>query len=373
MIRIGVDCRLAGPKNAGIGRYIENLIIRLPGLSLAERMPEIKWVFFFLDQEQLISARNQISHPELVEFALTPIRHYTFGEQLRLPINFIQKKLDLLHVPHFNAPLLYPGKLVLTIHDLLWHKQTGLHMTTLKPWQYHLKYLAYRRVTRAAINKSRLIFVPTQTVQKIVSQIFPQASQKISVTYEGYNSIFDQPTAPNYQKRTKSLIYLGSLYPHKNLQLVIRALQKLPDWKLKIIGSREIFKDRLIELSQELGVKDQLTWLGYLPDKKLIAEFNQSLALVQPSISEGFGLTGIEAMAAGLPVLASEIDTFQEIYQTAPAYFNPRSVESFLTAISKLSQKKQWQQSQKTGRAVATNFSWDKMAEQTLQGYVSQI
>lgn len=365
--RIGLDCRLAGPKNAGIGRYIENLVIRLPQLG-----PQINWIFTFMDSDQADRICQQIpAKLNNYQMQITPIRHYTLNEQTRLPIKFKQQQLDLLHVPHFNVPVLYNQPLIVTIHDLLWHKQTGLHMTTLKPWQYHLKYLAYRFVTRQAIQKAEQIIVPAQTVKKIVSYYFPDDKHKIIVVYEGFNPAFKQAQLKtNYQNQ---LIYVGSLYPHKNLQLVFKALTQLPHLKLKIVGSRKIFKNRLVELSRKLQVEKQIGWAGYLEDKKLAQELNQSLALIQPSISEGFGLTGIEAMAAKTAVLASDIPTFKEVYQQAPLYFQPNSVKSLVTAIKQLKQDSVRKEQINQGNLVVRKYNWDQMALATLKLYQNQI
>lgn len=365
--RIGIDCRLSGPQNAGIGRYIENLITRLPKLAT-----NIEWVFTFMDHDQAKRVQKKVGdNLNNVSFRVIPIRHYTFGEQIKLPLKFRQQQLDLLHVPHFNSPAMYRRPLVVTIHDLLWHKQTGLHMTTLKPWQYHLKYLAYRFVTRQSVNKAAKIIVPAQTVKQAVCQYFPQVKSKIEVVHEGYNPAFRQSKLQQDPKN--QIIYVGSLYPHKNLQLIFRALTQLPHLKLKIIGSRKIFKDRLVELSRKLDINQQLEWMGYVKDQDLAKILNQSLALVQPSISEGFGLTGIEAMAARTAVLASDIPTFKEIYQHAPIYFNPHSVTAAVEAIKQIRDPKTRQKHIHHGNQIVQNYSWDEMAQQTLEAYQTQL
>src|SRR5258708_33114315 len=175
---IGIDCRLAGNQHAGIGRYIENLVVRLPNLA-----PEIYWVYFFHNQAQA----NEVlpSVPKNVKVVLTPFRHYSLSEQLKLPSVFAQEKLNLLHVPHFNAPLFYKGKLLITIHDLLWHEQQGLDVTTLPKWQYYAKYAAYRYVTTQAVKKAAAIFVPAETIKQVVATYYPAAQNKIIVTKEG--------------------------------------------------------------------------------------------------------------------------------------------------------------------------------------------
>ncbi|PIR62307.1 MAG: hypothetical protein COU65_04145, partial [Candidatus Pacebacteria bacterium CG10_big_fil_rev_8_21_14_0_10_42_12] len=133
--RIGIDCRLSGVRNAGIGRYVSNLVHELLPLSKSE----VTLVLFFYDEVQQAEVLGR-DVPENCEVVLAPVQHYSFSEQLRLPTIFRKAKIDLLHVPHFNVPLFYQGKYVVTIHDLLWHERKGRAVTTLAPTVYWLKY-----------------------------------------------------------------------------------------------------------------------------------------------------------------------------------------------------------------------------------------
>jgi len=361
LVRIGIDCRLSGSTHAGIGRYIEELILRLPEVA-----PQIEWVFFFFDQKQANEYLNHFKTPPKVKISLAPIKHYSLAEQTKLPEIFSQENLDLLHVPHFNVPIFYGGPLVVTIHDLLWHEFIGLKATTLNPLIYFAKYLAYRIITHTSISKAKKIFVPAETIKDVVNKYYPFAKNKIIVTPEGFSATFSKPHTP--KQKEKKLIYLGSLYPHKNIKLVLKALPYLPDYKLQLIGARNIFQDQTRQLVKKLGIENQVEFAGYLNDEKLKIEFANASALVQPSLSEGFGLTGIEAMASGLPVLASDIPIFKEIYGDGALYFDPKLTMSFVDSVKTLEKTNLEMQISK-GRLVALKYSWDKMTELTWQGY----
>lgn len=362
-MRIGIDCRLSGSAHAGIGRYIDNLIKRLPVSH-----PEITWVYFVANSSQATA----VEHFRNVEIILTPIAHYSLSEQLRLPRMLAQAKLDLLHVPHFNVPMLYRGKVVVTIHDLLWHEYKGSHVTTLSPLKYWLKYAFYKLVVGQAVKKATVIYVPAETVKKTVLKYYPKAKTKIMVTKEGIDEAFAHKSLTRLQTPSKNLVYVGSLYPHKNLQLVIKALPQLPDYTLILIGARNIFQDNIRKTITKEGVEQQVVFKGYVPDHELETIFSNTQALVQPSLSEGFGLTGIEAMAMGVPVLASNIPIFQEIYQDGAIFFDPHSVASFVKAVSKLEQPEAARVVAK-GRKVALRYSWDSMVIQTVTGYQQVI
>ena len=366
-MRIGIDCRLGGKTHAGIGRYIQNLVSRLPALA-----PKVTWIYFCSDQAQAEELLLGVDRRN-VEIVITPVRHYSVAEQLQMPSFFQAATLDLLHVPHFNVPLKYSGKLVVTIHDLLWHEYKGQGVTTLSPAKYWFKYAAYRWVATQAVRKAQAILVPAQTIQDTISRYYPQAAAKVVVTKEGAGQVFLVTGARKRAKRkpSRKLVYVGSLYPHKNVKLIIDALTVLKEYSLTVVGARTVFRDQVEAYARDKGVEQHVKFAGYLPDEKLLEEYESALALVQPSFSEGFGLTGVEAMAAGVPVLASDIPIFQEVYQDAALFFDPHSVESFVKAVQKLQKLESNHQESlvKKGLKIAQSYSWDAMAEQTLAVY----
>ena len=373
--RIGFDARLAGKKHAGIGRYSENLILKLIELAAKNNQVKVKFVIFFFDTEQAKEVLSQFFNHPNVEVVITNIKHYGLQEQLVLPKFYKKAQLDLLYVPHWNVPIFYRGKLIVTIHDLLWHEQKGTQATTLKAWQYFVKYLVYKYVSKQAVKKAKVIFVPTETIKKTVIHYYPFAKNKIIVSKEGIaskyqNALNHQPTLQPRIK--KQLIYTGSLYPHKNIAVVIKSLKKLPKYQLLIASSRSIFQDQIQTLVAHYKVKKQVIFLGFVPDEKLITLYQQSMALVQPSLSEGFGLTGIEAMASQIPVLASDIEVFREIYQDAAFFFDPNSSASFIKALENLESANR-KEVIKRGVQVASQYSFDKMAKDIWSQFLKQL
>lgn len=381
-VTVGIDARLSGSRHAGIGRYIENLLLELPRIQKKleqhnNSTKQVNWVYFFYDRQQAAPIQKSLRNYSNIRFVYTAIRHYSLAEQIKWPLILNKYKLDLLHVPHFNIPLFYRGKLIITIHDLLWHQQIGPQATTLPGWKYYLKYLAYRLITRKAVKRASKILVPAQVVKNTLLDYFPKQKSKIIVTFEGISQPFLNAYQANQadpsqvwdRSRKNQLIYVGSLYPHKNIELVLEALKRQPDLKLLIVCSRNVFMKRTQKLVQELGLQKQAIFTGYLSDQKLIKKIESSQALVQPSKSEGFGLTGVEAMACGTPVLASDIPVFREIYQQAPIYFNPNQVESFLNAYQQLQDASLVKQKIQQGFEVVKDYRWDKMAQAIFEEY----
>jgi glycosyltransferase involved in cell wall biosynthesis len=365
---IGIDCRLGGIAHAGIGRYIAELVKRV-----TKSTHDIRWVLFCSDSDQATELLGK-NYSNEIEVIFAPIRQYSIKEQLELPRIFEAAKLDLLHVPHFNIPLSYSGKIVVTIHDLLWHEYKGMQVTTLNPISYWPKYWAYRFIARKAVERASTIFVPTQTVKKTIATYYPKSVSKILVTKEGIGSpLLEFTTKSSTKRKPNTLLYVGSLYPHKNVSLVLQALEELPEYTLEIVGARTAFLERLEAEVLQRNVKSQVVFKGRLSDAELAQSYKQTTALVQPSMSEGFGLTGLEALAFSTPVLASDIPIFHEVYQDAALYFDYTSVESLLLAIKKVAQTSIQKELALTAETVIKQYSWEKLATQTIAGYIRAL
>ena len=359
---IGIDCRLSGKAHAGLGRYTENLIREI--LSTDKKT---SYVLFFFDTIQANTVLGTFQNADNVRIVIAPVKHYSLREQLQMPWYYYTAKLDLLHVPHFNVALLYFSKTVVTIHDLLWHEKRGSTVTTLSPMVYWLKYAFYHIVTRVAVSRSATVLVPSKTVKKTVLKHYPFAKEKIKVTQEGTHLTTPKKVP---KRKQQQLLYVGSLYPHKNIRLVIDALKQLPKTSLVIIGSRNNFQKKVEQYVKNRKLQQRVSFLGYVSDSTLTQQYLQATALVQPSFSEGFGLTGLEALSLQTPILVSDIPIFREVYKDAATYFDPHSIESFISGYKKI-QKQSVRSFKKRAEHVAASYSWKKMAKETLAVYRS--
>lgn len=364
-MRIGIDARLGGSKHAGIGRYVEELLRGVVAIPSNHT-----WVVFCESRQQFpwLEGLAQRSGNNL-EIRVTPVRHYTLREQVLMPIAFLAARLDLLHVPHFNVPLIYRGKLVVTIHDLLWHEVKDHRATTLPPWLHGLKHRAYKLVAERAIRKASVVIVPSKEVKRKLLVLSPRVT--VEVVYEGVT-----PTEPSSTYRPASLkdpfiLYVGSLYPHKNVESVLRALKLLPKYTLVVCSSRTVFSEKFVNTAKRIGVQDRLRMLGYVSDADIAALERRTVALVQPSKSEGFGLTGLEALCNGAPVLASDIPVFREIYGELALFADTTSPRALADALLQLEQEQShWRQKIAVGRADLLNkYNWPTMAQRTLALY----
>lgn len=171
---ICIDVRMWGIKHTGIGRYVEELIDSLPGEVVLIVHPEVKY------------------EPKLAKFKkyYAKLHPYSFLAQLEMIWLLLQIRPDLLHVPHFTIPVLWWGKLVVTIHDLIKHYSKGAETTTRQLWLYWPKYYLYLFIVWFAVNRADHIIVPAQYWKDILINKFKLIPNKISVTYEAVSSIY---------------------------------------------------------------------------------------------------------------------------------------------------------------------------------------
>lgn len=174
-MRIVIDARLYGLENAGLGRYTINLINELQKIDNDNE-------YFVLLKKRYFNQLNLASNWKKIQ---VDINHYSLNEQIKLPKIIKGLKPDLVHFLHFNVPVFYRGKFIVTIHDLLMHKQKGLEATTLTPSRYFLKRLGYKFVFGNAVKKSVKIIVPSQAVKDEVCYYYKLNTQKVVVAYEG--------------------------------------------------------------------------------------------------------------------------------------------------------------------------------------------
>ena len=367
---IVIDARLYGPRHTGIGRYTKNLLIAL------NKLPDFSKYSFTL-----------IIYPELEEeikkdlgdkynYLATNIRHYSAKEQLLLPFILYRLRPNLVHFTHFNKPLLYFGKSIVTIHDLIKHFFKGRLSTTKKIPLYWTKYFFYIILTHVTI-KNNTIIVPSAYWRDFIIKKFRILPSKITTTHEAVDPTFLEKipkTKSNLAKPSNYIIYTGNLYPHKNIEIILKSLKKIPNLKLKIICARNSFTKRIEKLVQKYQIKDQVEFLGYLPDAKFKKTYNQALALVHPSFMEGFSLTGLEAMALSCPVISSNSSCLPEIYQKSVLYFDPEQPRQLISQIKKLRNNPKLRQKLiQLGHLQVTKYSWKQTAKQTFNVYQKNI
>lgn len=370
--RIGIDARLWD--ETGVGRYTRNLI-----KEIERQDKKNEYVLFFYKRaahpilSEISELRERNPH---WKFIFTNIRWHSLREQADFPKLIKKEKLDIMHFPYFSVPFSYNRPYVVTIHDLIInHFPTGRASTLPLP-VYYIKHFAYRSLIKHISKKAcKIITVSNATREEILSHLsVPQ--EKIVVTYEGIDTNFDEKKRVAKRKYDNYFLFVGNAYPHKNPEILVEAFAKIvseyPDTKLLFVGAKNYFYSRLQELVVLHHLEKNILFLGKISDPALQTLYRHAHALITPSLMEGFGLPGLEAMRHRCLVLASDIPVYKEIYGDAALYFDPRSEKSIHATIrSVLRDRKNVTPYIERGLEQIKRYSWEKMAKETIQIYES--
>ena len=371
--RIGIDARFYGPVGKGLGRYTQEIVDNIIKLD-----QDNEYVIF-LRRENF----NEFQADEKrVKKVLADVRWYSLAEQILMPYYIRRERLDLMHFPHFNVPVLCPVKFIVTIHDLILIKFPTSRATALGPVFYKMKNLAYRVVISLAVKRAEKVLTVSAYTKDEIAKQFKINSNKVTVTYEGVaeladaNEFMDAGAAlSKYGISQPYLLYVGNAYPHKNLEGLIKVFSEinksLPDLKLVLVGKEDYFYRRLKQYAENFFAEGgQIIFPGYVPDNELAALYANAALYVFPSFYEGFGLPPLEAMARGLPVASSNKTCLKEILGEAALYFNPDDETDMKNKIERaLKDEKLRENLRNRGYEQARKYSWRDCAEKTLAAY----
>lgn len=369
-MRIIIDARLYGIENAGLGRYTQKLIEHLQQVDSQNQ--------YFL----LMRSKN-------IKIELAPnftaiecdIAHYTINEQIKLPKLVKSLQPDLVHFPHFNVPYNFKFPYVVTIHDMLMHKFKGRETTTQPFLKYAFKRFGYKKVFNSAVVNARGIIVPTNYVKEDLIRFFHKSPRQIYVTYEGIDPFPKQALSADvvlkkYNIDKPYFIYFGNAYPHKNIARAIEAMVYLnEDLKTECIflisSARNVFSERIEKLIQQQKASNYVRYAGFIPDEELSVLMKKSVGFFYPSLEEGFGLQGLEAMENTTLLIASEIPVFKEVYKDNAIYFNPFDFTAMAMSLKLAIDLPIANRKVRLTKAkeFIKKYSWEKMAKETLNVY----
>ena len=362
MKKIGIDARLYF--QTGVGVYIRNLLHNLEKLTHAE-------ITFYIYVMKEDSPRIYFDNPLFIKKEVTA-RWHSFAEQATFLRILNKDNLDLMHFTYFSYPVRYKKPFIATVHDvtpLLF--KTGKASTKNRMW-YEIKHRAFKYVLKNQVKKATRIITPTQTVKNQLKDIFGVSmTDKIHPLYEGVDHELMQ-TEENHALKAlfsdEPFIYIGNFYPHKNVDRLVEAFaQSTIEKRLVLIGPHNLFAKRLQSKIQQLGQSERIILYQNAPAtiQDLVFFYKHAAALINPSLSEGFGLPLIEAVHFNLPVIASNIEVFKELLNDHYTAFDPQSIESIQQAIEQFSSQN------KTFNYVGIKerFSFELMSEKTLALY----
>jgi len=365
-MRIGIDARLWS--QTGVGRYIRNLVKNLQKIDFKNNY------VLFVRTADFENVKSQITNPKW-KIIKSDINWHTISEQIKFTSVLNKQKLDLVHFPYFSVPIFYNRPFVVTIHDLIInHFPTGKASTLALPL-YQLKLLGYKYVIKKAAQKAKkIITVSNATKDEIIDHLNIKEN-KIEVIYEAVDDKFKiENLKLKIGKYSKYFLYVGNAYPHKNLERLIQAFNEISkdykDLKLILVGNKDYFYSRL----EKENKSDRIVFHGKATDDELLSFYSNAIALVIPSLMEGFGLPVLEAMSLKCLVIASDIPAFIEIAENEILYFNPKDINDLREKLKDVIDNESKYKKEILDRAfeITKKFSWEKTARETLKVYESR-
>ena len=369
---IGIDARFYG--EAGPGRYTKNIVTHL------EKIDHTNKYLIFLRKKGFDSYNP--TNPNFIKI-LADYPWYSFGEQIGFLFKILQLHPDLFFVPHFNIPVLYPGKLVTAIPDLIMHSFSTEKGTTLWKPYFRFKKLVYKCVFWWAIVRSQKVIVPASTVLDDFLKYYPTISKdKYVLAEEGIDPDIRNANVANseavlqkYGIKKPFLLYLSSMYEHKNVPRLIQAFNVLVskygfNGQLVLVGKNDKFSQGIGDMVSKMGLGEKIIIPGlrdYVPDDDACCLRKEAEIYVFPSLKEGFSLTPMEAQLYGKACAISDISIHREVYGDSVLYFNPMDVDDMAEKINELLTDGSLQEELiKKGYDITKKYSWDKTAEVTL-------
>lgn len=359
MLRVGIDARMI--RYSGIGTYIRSL------LAEYQKLQSVAEFFLFGDPRELEEYKN-------FEVQRLTVPIYSIGEQLKVPFKI--RACPIFHVPHYNAPVFYGGKLVVTIQDII-HLKFPQYLPSGKA------YLYARYMLRKVVGKAVTVITTSCHTRSDIIEELKVPAEKIRViplgVHERFHQIEDESSLAGFRNKyglPESLIlYVGNLKAHKNLLMLLEAFkllkmeEKIRETIVVTTGGNPVPKELVRKVFND-GMKGWVKFLPSISDDEMPLLYNCARVFVFPSLYEGFGLPPLEAMACGVPVVASNAASLPEVLGDAAVMCDPEDAGSFKNAIHKLLTDDSGRgELVAAGMKRASSFSWAETARKTIDVY----
>jgi glycosyltransferase involved in cell wall biosynthesis len=360
---IVIDGRI---RRASTGRPVDRLLQYIPELDTENRYT----VLLEPNDDWKPSSRKVKTMPcKYRQFSFNPWQQVAFSWQL-----YKLKKPDLVHFTLTpQQPVFYFGRQITFTHDLTMLK--FVRAGKLPKWLHKIRMQGYKFLLWQSHRKALKILVPTEYVRDAVAKYHLFTNRKLAVTLEASEPpLPGKPEKPEYAP-DEFIMYVGSAFPHKNLDRLIEAFEILkeqhPDLKLVLVGKQEYHSNQLQRWAKKRLYAQDVIFTGFVPDAELKWLYTNAAAYVFPSLSEGFGLPGLEAMVHCCPVVSSDATCLPEVHGDAAVYFNPEDIADIAEKINQVLAftPKARENLISEGKQQAAKFSWRRMAEQTLAVY----
>lgn len=364
---IVIDSRLSG-NITGIGKYAYELVKNLALCTVPDNK-NIKYIVVVNENSnELINSINLPPHFEIIK---SNTGWYTVKEQTTLRALLYKIQPDLTHFLQLSHPLFYKLPYIVTAHDI-----TPLFIEQGKTAL--LKSNMFRIYAKEATINSRIVISDSEYTKNDLIKYLKTPASKIKIVYLGVSksnqSSSGKEALSKYQIKQPYILYVGQQRPHKNIKNLISAFHIFStlhtDYSLVLAGSTSAYTPIVVKEIHELDLNSKIILTGYVSEPELKVLYQNACAYIVPSFYEGFGLTPLEAMKYGVPVLSSNTSCMSEILGDSVLYFDPYNPKDIAAAMDRIIMDSDLRDELiKSGCKRVKEFAWEKTANKILDLY----
>lgn len=369
-MKIGIDARVLGTSRA-LDYYSRNIIDYLVKLDKVNQ-----YLLLVSGRKQLHLLKNTEIDYQIIPKKIVLRDHLTFK-------SYISKfNLDLIFHPDNTEFLHCLERSVVTLHDVISWRYPSLVLS--KNFLRNIRQRFYFQMQKTALKKASHILTVSENSKKEINNLLGIPEEKISVTYESVDERFSQKkdkklkekVLKKYQIEGDYIFYIGGLEKHKNVEILIKAFAQSGRKEKLVIGGKteQIFGAQssypeLISLIKEYNLYDSVIFTGFIEDQDLPVIYSSARVFVYPSKYEGFGLPPLEALSAGVPVVASKIPVIKEVLGDSAFFFDPENVSDLSNVLKKALSMGMSERDAliRKGMSQAKKFDWVKTASKTIE------
>jgi glycosyltransferase involved in cell wall biosynthesis len=361
-LRVGIDGRALTSPAAGVRRYTRELLQALVALQ-----EDVDLVALGGDPG---TVPDGVSHVEEPAHPPTNLGWSLVG----LPQAAQRVRLDVLHAPAYTAPLWGTPPVVLTIHDVSYARHPE--------WYPYRRDVVRRAFYRRSARRARLVLTDSEFSAAEIVAAYGLPRERIAVVPLGVDGAFSPGSSGTRCELPQEvsdpfLLHVGDLHERRNLPTVVDAVIAARRHfggasavSLVLAGVDRGVGDGLCAMAEDADVPEAVIRLGPVSEELLVSLYRCAIALVYPSLYEGFGLPTLEAMACGTPVIASRAASIPDVVGDAAILLDPMDIDAWTDAIvTVINDDGRRQQMRSIGLARASGFTWARTARMTLEAY----
>ena len=359
-MRVAIDVRKL--HDFGIGTYVRNLVHQLARID-----HETDYVLLCRRRDAGLAASLGENFRTVTQRA----PNYSIREQLMVPLSLGRAGASLFHAPHYVLPPLTPCRAIVTIHDCI-------HLRFPQYLPNRLAYVYAHAQLWSAARRARRVLTVSQASKQDIIRFFDVPESKVTVIPNAIDERFRQSPAEDdlvrvrerYQLPERFVLYAGNVKPHKNLARLIDAFvavrrRGFDDLGLLLSGSEVSQHATLRRAVHRYNLHKHVRFLGYQTTETLAVLYRLAALFVFPSLYEGFGLSPLEAIASGTPVVASNVSSLPEVLGDAAVLVDPLDAAAIADGITRVLEDADLRaRLHRNGLARASQFSWEQSVKQ---------